>query len=425
MNILKIGSRGAEVELLQLALNRAGYGILETDGVFGTATKIELQKFQRDRGLTADGILGTKTNMALYPWYTGYRTYTIKKGDSLYNIAQNNYISLRAIETANPKIDPSNLKIGTKIILPLDFPVVATDISYSSSLVHYILLGLAARYPFISDEEYGKSVMGKSLRYLALGTGKNVVMYNATHHANEWITSTILLKFVEDLSSAYMLGEKIYDVSARDLLSEAKIYILPCVNPDGMDLVTGALNSGTYYNRAVEISKNFAWLPFPNGWKANIAGTDPNLQYPANWELAKETKYAQGYTRPAPRDFVGTAPLSAPESRSAYNLTEKIKPNLTLSYHTQGEVIYWKYLDYMPDGAENYVKKFEKASGYLAETTPIASGYAGYKDWYIEKYNKPSYTIEAGRGVSPLPIEDFDRIYGDNIGILVEGMKIL
>ena len=56
------------------------------------------------------------------------------------------------------------------------------------------------------------------------------------------------------------------------------------------------------------------------------------------------------------------------------------------------------------------------------EETPYASGYAGYKDWFIEKYNLPGYTIEAGVGVNPLDMSQFSKIYQDNKLILLGGM---
>ena len=59
------------------------------------------------------------------------------------------------------------------------------------------------------------------------------------------------------------------------------------------------------------------------------------------------------------------------------------------------------------------------------EVTPGASGYAGYKDWFIQKYNRPGYTIEAGSGINPLQMEQFPQIYEDNIGILTGGMTQL
>ena len=52
------------------------------------------------------------------------------------------------------------------------------------------------------------------------------------------------------------------------------------------------------------------------------------------------------------------------------------------------------------------------------EETPYASGFAGYKDWFIQNFRRPGYTIEAGSGTNPLPLSQFDEIYRDNLGIL-------
>lgn len=65
-----------------------------------------------------------------------------------------------------------------------------------------------------------------------------------------------------------------------------------------------------------------------------------------------------------------------------------------------------------------------EASGYSVEETPSLSGYAGYKDWFIQTYDRPGYTIEVGQGTSPLPLSQFDGIYADNLGILVLGLAL-
>ncbi len=419
MNILKFGATGAEVELLQLALNRAGFGPLDTDGVFGGATAQALRRFQQKNGLQPDAVLGRMTNAALYPWYTGYVNYTIRQGDSMFRIAQRHGVTLKAVETANPGLDPFDLRPGNKLVVPLAFDVVPTTIRWSASLVGYAVRGITARYPFVMDSEYGYSVMGKPLRYLGIGRGERTVLYNAEHHANEWITTPVLLRFMEQLARAWAFGGRIFGRPASEIYDKTRIYIAPAVNPDGMDLVTGALSSGTYYARARAIAEQFPTIPFPEGWKANIAGTDPNLQYPAGWEEARRIKFEQGFTRPAPRDYVGSAPLAAPESRAMYNLTQELDPALTLSYHTQGNVIYWKYLDYEPWDSQRIAQCLSYVSGYAYETTPTGSGYAGYKDWFIQEYNRPGYTIECGLGMSPLPLSQFDDIYSANLGILV------
>lgn len=424
MKILRFGDRGPLVALLQTALMRAGYNSGTIDGIFGNQTRTAVTAFQRANGLSPDGIVGTRTHRALTPWYTGYAVHTVRQGDTLYKLAQAYGSTLRAIEVANPGLDAMNLQIGADVILPLDFPVVPTNIDFGSTALSYSVRGLAARYPFLNVDEIGKSVMGKPLYALRFGQGPTRVLYNAAHHANEWITTPLVLQFLENLCRAYVSGSGIGGYSAQQLFDGATLTLVPMVNPDGVDLVVGELTEGSYYEAARRMAADYPGIPFPSGWKANIRGVDTNLQYPAGWEQAREIKFAQGYTRPGPRDYVGSAALEAPESRALYELTRRQSPALTLAYHTQGEVIYWKFLDYLPPRNEEIAERFGQVSGYAVESTPYASGFAGYKDWFIQDFNRPGYTIEAGLGVNPLPITQLPEMYRRNVGILTLGMVL-
>ena len=424
MKILKSGSVGPSVELLQLALRRAGAHTLNIDGIFGSATKEALRIFQADNGLSADGIAGPASHRALTPYCTGFTEHRIRRGDTLFSLARQYNVPLPAILTANPGVAAGNLSVGESVVIPLPFDIVPTNVSFTSTLVSFCVRGIAARYPFVKTGRLGRSVMGKPLWYLALGEGEKRVFYNAAHHANEWITIPVLLKFAEQLACAYAESGRIFGQSARKLFSAASVYIAPCVDPDGVDLVTGELTGGEYYDAALRIAQSYPDVPFPSGWKANIRGVDLNLQYPAGWEQARENKFALGIVSPAPADYVGASPLSAPESRAMYDFTLSLSPRLTLSYHTQGEVIYWRYLDLEPRGARDIADTFAAVSGYSAEDTPFASGFAGYKDWYIRDFDRPGYTVEAGLGRNPLPLSQFDKIYADNLGILTLSMRL-
>ena len=293
--------------------------------------------------------------------------------------------------------------------LPMFYPGDAPQVP-SSDAVYLEMNRMAGAYPFVTLSEYGRSVLGRPLLYMCAGTGARKVWYNASHHANEWITTTVLLKFMGELFSKAQTGGSIAGFDAGKLLAENRLCFMPLVNPDGVDLVLGKLGQ-VEVAAARKIARNYPSIPFPSGWKANLQGTDLNLQYPANWEKAKEIKFSQGYTVPAPRDYVGPEALSAPESRALAAITQVASPDVTLSLHTQGEVIYWRFADFEPPGARALGEKLAEASGYALSDTPPVSDNAGYKDWFIQDWNRPGYTVEMGRGESPLPISDLASIY--------------
>ena len=117
-------------------------------------------------------------------------------------------------------------------------------------------------------------------------------------------------------------------------------------------------------------------------------------------------------------------PLTEPESLALYNFTLLHNFRLMITYHTQGKEIYWNFQNFAPEEAENIGKLFASVSGYTLTNPEFNSSFAGYKDWFLQEYRKPGFTIEAGLGQNPLPISQFNKIYAENLGILVLGAII-
>ena len=299
-------------------------------------------------------------------------------------------------------------------------PIVTTDIPITSQRNLELIQQITDTYPFVRSQIIGTTAFGRPIPALVVGTGPRKVLYTASHHANEWITSYILLKFAEELAAAIGSNGRVYGVPAKNIAAAATIYLVPLVDPDGVDLVTGAIAPGSLeYAIAAGLADNYPAIPFPDGWKANLLGVDLNLQYPAGWQQARQIKFAQGFTRPGPRDFVGRAPLTQLEARALAEFTETVEPDLVLAYHSQGKEIYWQFDNIFVPGAQELGEDFARTSGYTLADVPEASAYAGYKDWFIQNYRRPGFTIEVGEGENPLPLTQFEQIYRDNLGILV------
>jgi g-D-glutamyl-meso-diaminopimelate peptidase len=416
MQTLRFGDKGLFVQYLQTALLRAGEEPGEVDGIFGRRTERALFRLQERYGVRSDGVADRLTWAALYPYLVGSTFAVLKGDDTPETLAERYGTEPSRIRIANPA---ARFEPGETVTVPLGFDVVFTELPYSAFLTACVLEGLLLRYPFLVRYPVGRSVSGRRIEAIRIGAGPLRVGVNAAHHANEWITTPLVLRFLERYAQAFSENGEIGGVFARTLYEGSTMTLVPLVNPDGVDLVNGAFPEGdSFLESAKALSAFYPQIPFPSGWKANISGVDLNLGYPAGWENARAIKYAAGYTRPGPRDYVGTRPLEAPEDRAMYELTLHERYDRAIAYHTQGGEIYWEYRGSAPQGSRSLAERFAAASGYSVANVPYDSGFAGYKDWMIEALRANAFTVEAGRGENPLPIGDLPALYAENEGIL-------
>ncbi len=153
--------------------------------------------------------------------------------------------------------------------------IVPTDKSYGYTTLMQNIQELQSVYPFLEVGKIGYSVLGKPLPYIKIGNGEKQVLYHGAIHANEWIVSVLLMKFIENFCIAYDSNTSIYGYSARELWDQVSLYIIPMLNPDGVDLVTHHIDvTSEIYSNFLAIASNFPSIPFPDGWKANFTGVD-------------------------------------------------------------------------------------------------------------------------------------------------------
>lgn len=344
--------------------------------------------------------------------------YQIKSGDSLWHIARKKGISVDMILMANLNLDPYHLQIGQTIQIPkrVTSKIIFGKQDYDYDIMMNDIRHLQSIYPFLKVSTIGNSVLGHEIPELEVGIGDRKVHYNASFHANEWITTPIVMTFLNDYLLSLTNSKTIRDISPSNLYQQTSLSIVPMVNPDGVNLVLNGPPANEAWRNQVVSWNNNSW-DF-SGWKANIRGVDLNDQFPAEWQKER----ARNPKSPGPRDYGGEKPLSEPEAIAMAELTKKSHFARVLAFHTQGEEIYWGFENLEPAESEAMVEEFSRVSGY--EPVRNIESYAGYKDWFIQDWRKPGFTVEIGHGVNPLPINQFDEIYQKVLGIFLAGLYL-
>lgn len=418
LRVLKLGSEGNDVAETQSVLKRIGFDPGAVDGVYGSQTQQAVKNFQSRFGLTSDGIVGPMTWRILGRYLLGYDIYTTRRGDSFFSIAQKFGSDPALLQAANPGQGAENLMVGTRLNVPYSFDTVAADVPYTYDILARNVQGLKARYPFLRVGTAGTSVLGRTLYVLRMGTGKRQVFYNGAHHALEWITSPVLMKFAEDYLKAYALRRQLGGYDVRAMWSDCTIWLIPMVNPDGVDLVINGVSPRNPFRSSL-IRWNGGSSDFSQDWEANVRGVDLNHNYNAAWRESKQAEAELGITGPGPTRYSGPYPVSEPETRAVVGFTRNHDLRLVMAYHAQGRVIYWNFQDLAPVEAKTIGEELSHISGYTLDQATGVASYAGYKDWFIQDFRRPGYTIEVGEGKNPLPISQFPQIYAENLGMLL------
>ncbi len=236
---------------------------------------------------------------------------------------------------------------------------------------------------------YGYSEEGRPLYALRAGHGETLGISQYAIHAREWITTLLGLEHI------------------RRGVRKGSVWFLPLTNPDGVLLATEGIGSVSADMR--DFLLKIGNFPL---WKANAHGVDLNVNFPAKWGHG-----VQNRREPSSESFIGNAPLCAKESRALAEFTLKTKPRFTLSWHTKGEEIYWRF--HQPPLRLKRDKKFAKvlsqATGYPLKEAKGSAG--GYKDWCIETCKIPAFTVEVGSDAlaHPLGREALEDILQKNI----------
>lgn len=286
------------------------------------------------------------------------------------------------------------------------------------------LYEIAEKYPqLVTYKSLSTTPYGRKIWAVKLGHGDTTILFHGAHHAREWMTSALLMKMIETYSLAYH-EKRMIDQFQPDILDKVSIWFVPMVNPDGVTLQQFGLHSFPAYIHDELIMMNDGSTNFKR-WKANIHGIDLNRQYPVNWENLNGVSQKPSY-----QFYKGTEPLEAEEVRALVRFTYDVQPEIAVSYHSSGNVLFWGYhlwgLTHTTEFTKdfyNIAQKIEALTDYKLEHPESHQQGGGFTDWFVDEFEKPGLTVEIGDLIedNSLPLSNFRKIWSQNkaMGLLV------
>lgn len=277
------------------------------------------------------------------------------------------------------------------------------DEKYLNNSIKY----LTDTYPFIKSEVIGHSVLGREIQSLKFGVGHEKILFCGAFHGMEWITSLILLNFIEKLCVSKIEHTCIADIDIRTTMATRQLVIIPTINPDGVEICLHGEGSAKGLSEHIrQISQGDT-----THWQANARGVDINHNFNAGWDILHKMEMESGIHGPAKTQFGGYSPESEPETRLLTSLCRENVFRHAYAFHSQGEEIYWNYGERTPKRSRLMARIMSAASGYKAAKPTGLASHGGFKDWFIDEFHRPAFTIEVGLGKNPLPITDLQSIY--------------
>ena len=279
-------------------------------------------------------------------------------------------------------------------------------------------------------DEIGQTVDGNKLYDFRVGNPaaeRHLLVFGGIH-AREYITAQLVMRQLVQLLSDQSTNGSYENIAVRELLSNTEIHFIPMANPDGISISQLGLE-GLHTEAVRETVRQIAAKDgkaltesYLRQWKSNANGVDLNRNFDALWE-----SYNDHLGHASADHYKGIAPECELESKALADLTRQFQFDATLSYHTQGEVIYWNF------GQEGELKnmslllanRVSELTGYRLDGNFQALDTAGYKDWALSKLGIPSLTIEAGHGGNPVDPAQMDAIWRENRDVVPMTLKLL
>ncbi|MCP4685727.1 MAG: T9SS type A sorting domain-containing protein [bacterium] len=292
--------------------------------------------------------------------------------------------------------------------------------SYNTADEHYLSLtddlATLAASPVCTRTSIGKTAENRDIWAVRISDGNNTnedgrpepkILIIGCHHAREWISVEVPFLFAK-----YLVEKYATDDTAKEIVDNKEIWIVPMLNPDGHEYSrSGVTWNGLGQRKAKEARfwrKNRRDNVNVHNNKNNTKGVDLNRNYAAGREGLDPRPKGGTSDDPASEVYWGPNAFSELETQAIRSLMPFAA---VIDYHSYSQLVMYPWgltkknspnecvFAPMADSMVNLIKGVAGGKTYKAQQSSdlyIVSG--GFADWAYKRYNIPAFIIELRPG---------------------------
>lgn len=274
---------------------------------------------------------------------------------------------------------------------------------------------LRQKYPFAEFEVIGRSWAGRAVFSMSIGEGTENVLFLGGMRGQEYRTPMMLFKFFERLCEGYAADSKISAVKIKSSLSARRITIIPCANPDSVEIAArAAAGAGCYAGLVARAAAGDY-----SKWNANARGVD--IAHNFNYKHERIVYENAELAIPSPYRYAGPSPESEPETKAIARLCEQERFRYAFLLSAGSEKIYWSEPRDVPCDTAMTAKILASVSGYPPCRKDEASRFGTFTEWFSAEHRRPAFEIMTASTNESLSAAAFELNYNKIEEMLILG----
>lgn len=256
--------------------------------------------------------------------------------------------------------------------------------------------GLIARYPFVGLHNIGKSVAGRDIPALTVGSGAEYTLFVSGNDPTCRITPLILLCFAEELCQKILSGKELCGINIRKAMFGRGVILVPLLNPDGSEICQrGEAGCGHLGNQISRLCDG----DFTK-WRANLRGVELARNLPFGFDARREIERAAHVCGPAFSGFSGYRAESEPETVALTELCRSHNIRHMIYLTAPGQTVAYSGFPAVPARSVKMAEVMAAVSSFAVEP-PIAKQSVEPNDWFTYETRRPGLSVRIGTGSTP------------------------